>query len=369
MAKTLVDSKSFKVVLNKQVTQEVLELLENTTLGTRGVQYAHKNTRERVKHLKNPYFLSIYRNGKIWGNITFSQREITTSHGKVNAYYIRYFAFSAGLRSSGNHRVSFKGKSPLKTMIKSIFHRGIYQADYNHGENHQLPFVYYAYIDDENLRSMNMSEAFGFEVLGKFATVTFSRSNPTRVNNISKLPIEDRPEFRSVLANYYKNYSLVDFHDLFRDNNYYTLSVKGEKIVGAQVHSCLWEVKSFGSKTKNMMLKTLSYLPGIRNWFNPDSLYFICLDHLYVNKNYEDALIPFFNGLLSIKGVNIAMMWLDLQDPTSQFFLNSKKLGPIARLQKVTPANILVNYSSNFPAEAKEEMKQQVRFLSGYDMT
>jgi hypothetical protein len=139
--------------------------------------------------------------------------------------------------------------------------------------------------------------------------------------------------------------------------------------VGAQVHNCLWEIKSFGSKTKNLLMKGLSFAPGIRNWLNPDKLYFVCIDHLYVNRNYEDALIPFFNGLLSIKGVNIAMLWLDLKDPMSQFLLESKKLGPLARFQKVTPANILVNFPQHFPEEIKDEINNNVRFLSGYDMT
>lgn len=357
------------MTLSKQVSAEILDLLENTTLGTRGVHYIHRNTRERVKQLKNPYFLSIYRNNKIWGNVTFSQREITTTHGKVNAYYIRYFAFSQGLRSSGNHALSFKGRSPIKVLMKRFFNEGIYQHDYNHGEDPELPFLFYAYIDDENLRSMNMGEGFGFDTIGKFATITFSRSNPTRVKNVAKLPIEDRPEFRQIIQRFYKNYSLADFHDLFRDNNYYTLHVKGEKIVGAQVHNCLWEIKSFGSRTKNIVMRGLSYAPGIRKWFNPEKLFFVCIDHLYVNRNFEDALIPFFNGLLSIKGVNIAMLWLDLNDPIGQFLLNSKKMGPLAKFQKITPANILVKYPTKFPEEIKREINENTRFLSGYDMT
>ena len=369
MPKTLIDNKSFKVILSKAFNSEILRLLENTTLGTRGVHYVHKNTRERIEELKKPYFLSIYRNNKIWGNVTFSWREINTSKGKVNAYYIRYFAFEQGLRSSGNQNVSFKGKSPIKTIMRRLFDQGIYQADYNHGEDANLPFLFYAYIDDENLRSMNMSEGFGFDVIGKFATITFSRSNPGRINNVAKLPIEDRPEFRQVMQRFYKNHSLVDFHDLFRNNNYYTLNVKGEKIVGAQVHNCLWEIKSFGSKTKNFMMKGLSYAPGIRKWFNPEKLYFVCIDHLYVQRNFEDALIPFFNGLLTIKGVNIAMLWLDLSDPVSQFLLQSKKMGPLSKFQKITPANILVNFPRGFPEEMKAEIEGNVRFLSGYDMT
>ena len=374
MAKILIENKSFKVELNKEPTPQVLELLDNTTLGTTGAQYAHKNIRERIKHTKNPYFLTLYRHDKIWGNITFSHREIDTPSGKVNAYYIRYFAFSNGLKSAGRkdkkkHQKQDTGSSTLKKFVNIIFNRGIYQEDYNYGENPDIPFVYYAYIDDDNLRSMNMGEAFDFETVGKFATISFSRINPNRVKGIEKLKVQDRISFREKFFQYYKDYSFTDFHDLFRDDNYYVLKAENETLIGAQVHNCHWEIKSMGSPVKDFLLKFLTMIPGISNWFNPKKLYFINIDHLYVNEGYEEAIFPFFTGLLSIKGMNLAMVWLDLRDPMANYLLESNKLGPIARFQSVTPANILVKFSKDVTAEQRQFLSDKTVFLSGYDMT
>lgn len=369
MAKVLIDKKSYRVELSKSIMPEVLTLLEQTTLGTRGVHYRHQNIRERVRHLKHPYFLNLYRHNALWGTIAFSSRPMEVDGQPFNAFYIRYFAFRDSVRSSGEKTGKTAKGNTLKVLIEQLFRNGLIQTDYNYGEQLDLPFLFYAYIDDDNLRSLNLSTTYNFKLAGNFNTITFTRMQPKRVKNITKLPIEQRPEFRQVLQRFYRSHQLLDFHDLFRENNYYVLKVNGEIIVGAQVHTCLWEVASFGSKSRDFILKGASRIPAIKKRFNPEKLYFLSIDHIYVNKNYEDALLPFFEGLLTIKGVNMAMIWLDTNDGLGEFLIQSKKLGPLSKIQKVKPANCLVRYSHDFPKGLKQKIKEQTLFLSGYDMT
>ena len=55
-------------------TEAVIKLLESTTLGTNGAMYRHLDTRDRIKQADNPLFLSLERNEKVIGNITFCNR-------------------------------------------------------------------------------------------------------------------------------------------------------------------------------------------------------------------------------------------------------------------------------------------------------
>ena len=85
----MVLSSIFKLRL--EATPALLELLNNTTLGTNGAKYRHLDTSKRILEADNPLFLSVERNDKVLGNITFCQRD--------NFWYIRYFAFSTYTQS------------------------------------------------------------------------------------------------------------------------------------------------------------------------------------------------------------------------------------------------------------------------------
>ncbi len=357
------------MVLSKELDPELVTLLKDTVWGTKGAQYTHLDVEERMTHMKNPYFLSIYRNGRILGNVSFSWRLLETDQGPVNAYYIRYFAFQNSMKSGANKKRTNEREGFLKRFLKRIWEEGFYQEDYNYGEDPNLPFVFYAYIDSDNLRSMQVGGGLGLTPVGQFATVTFSRINPKQVTGIEKLAIADRPDFRKKIQAFYKDYVFADWHDLFRENNYYVYRSNGEIIIGGQVHVCHWRVKNMADLKTKMLVKLAPYIPGLNKVFNPKNMVFINVDHLYVKPGHEDALIPFLEGLLTIKGIFLCLMWYDLRNPIGQFLMKHPKLGPIAKLSKVTPANILINKNKSMSDELFEELSTKTSFLSGFDMT
>lgn len=59
-------------VIRVKPTEEVIRLLESVTLGSNGSKYRHLDTRDKIKQLFRPLFLSLERNNRTLGNITFS---------------------------------------------------------------------------------------------------------------------------------------------------------------------------------------------------------------------------------------------------------------------------------------------------------
>jgi hypothetical protein len=66
-------SSIFKI--RKEATPALLELLNNTILGTNGAKYRHLDTTSRILEADNPLFLSLERRDKVIGNVTFCQRD------------------------------------------------------------------------------------------------------------------------------------------------------------------------------------------------------------------------------------------------------------------------------------------------------
>ena len=95
------------------MTEEILDLLKETTLGTNGAIYRHLDTSTRVKEIDAPLFLTLERNGKVLGNVTFCQRG--------EHWYIRYFAFRTFLQSGKKSKLNENGNSLLKKELNAFF--------------------------------------------------------------------------------------------------------------------------------------------------------------------------------------------------------------------------------------------------------
>ncbi|NRA12310.1 MAG: hypothetical protein HRT57_10185, partial [Crocinitomicaceae bacterium] len=157
--------------IREKETPEIVELLESVTLGTNGAHYRHLDTAERITEADNPLFLSMERNNNVISNVTFCRRN---SH-----WYVRYFAFSPKLQSTGLKKS--KGTSLLKRELNDYF-----RSSLDGGNDHGKVESFYAYIDPDNEKSLWMSQTFGFEKAGEIATQTFSRINPKGSSRVRK---------------------------------------------------------------------------------------------------------------------------------------------------------------------------------------
>ena len=137
-------------------------------IGTPGqsMLYRHANPAQKVKSIKDPVFCNLAIRNKLYGTITFCKRTIINLGIEYPGYYLRYFTFVDQLRS--NHQQNRRGtKSKIREEVKMIMD--------GHGLESHDNAILYAYVDPENIRTRRLIQEFGFQNLGSFHVITFSR--------------------------------------------------------------------------------------------------------------------------------------------------------------------------------------------------
>ena len=153
-----------ELISSENISENLIELLEGTELGTNGARYVHMDTRERIKDADYPISYSLVRNQQLIANITFCRREV--------GYYLRYFAFSRTFQNKSTKKPKIKSKpSPFENKIEEAFVE-LTRLKPN------LPM--YAYIDYENDRSRLFSQRFGFTPYTDIVSRIYSRFNPKK---------------------------------------------------------------------------------------------------------------------------------------------------------------------------------------------
>jgi hypothetical protein len=277
--------------LREEFTPEILDLLSKTSLGTNGAKYQLLDTKTRIQELDNPLFLSVERNQKAIGNITFCKR------GKN--WYIRYFAFDSLFQKKDTLRFKNNTQSLFKQEILSFFEQVSTQQNIS----------FYAYIDPLNQRSLEMSKTFGFQTIGKITTQSFSRFYPSKKINISKS--ED------ALFNQQKLDSTFSKHAFyFSDQNkkgafYVSYNEKYEIIAFAKITQVHWKIERLPGKFGNFLNKILPYIPWMKKIIYPPSHRFLAFDSVWIQDENPQLLSDFFESILAVEKRNLLFWWVD----------------------------------------------------------
>jgi len=308
----------------KQPNTEIYGLLANTIYGTKGLRYRHCDSEKRIDNLFNPDFHVAYADDKLAGCIVFCRRVDLNRNQEI--FYIRFFSVQPELRGNGI------GKKLVE-----------YAGDY-YSKTQKLPAVFYAYIENENIRSMKVSKNMESMKNSQFKTVLFSRFNPKKSNRVEKIDSVDYPIIEKQLKAHYAIHSLFHLNTFSINNPYYVIRKNGEILAGIQSNNVKWEIVNIPGFNGFLMQKIIPRLPYLRKLFNPKSFEFISLENIIIKKGHEADFFELLEGVMHDQNGNMAMTWLDTSDPMISAFTNKKELGFISRIQEPTPANIMLNF-------------------------
>lgn len=309
----------------EQPTEEILSLLESVTLGTDGAHYRHLDTRERIYEADNPLFLSMERHTKVLGNVTFCRRE--------RNWYIRYFAFDQAMQAKGSRKSGSSGL--LKRELNAFF-----QGQLDNGEVD----AFYAYIDPRNVKSLWMSENFGFETVTKIATQTYSVSRKPKTGRVQHithptvLPSE-------VIAHFEKQRFFFD-NQLKKGPHFVIRDKDNQLLAFAKTTSANWEIKRLPGKMGGFLVKALPYIPVLNRLIRPKNHSFIVPEAVYVKDNDPALFCELFNGILAHLQQRVIIWWIDENDELYRSIQPKVKWGLLNQLIGVNHAN-LVELSRN----------------------
>lgn len=333
--------KSSLLHTRESATPAIIELLESVTLGTNGAHYRHLDTRSRIFEADRPLFLTIERNEKILGNVTFCRRD--------QNWYIRYFAFDNRFQSKGAKKSS--GNSLIKREIESFFQKVLDQ---------QEPVSFYAYIDPDNVKSLWMSENFGFETIARIATQSFSRVNPRNSIRIEKLT--DWNEVKLIIQSNFGNH-LYYFEAQTSKPPFYVLKDDNEIIAFAKTNAATWEIKRLPGKFGGMLTRLIPFIPRLNKIIRPKNHAFIVPEAVWVKNNDPGILEELFEGILFEEKRNLLLWWVDEKDRLYKTIQPKTDWGILHKLIGISLAHVVQRTNS----EQKRSINNQPVYTSGFD--
>jgi hypothetical protein len=340
--------------------QSVIDLLKNTLIGTEGSLYQLLDTESKIHLLDHPHFFFIERNNKALGTITICERNVMLGEKKKQALYIRYFAFDSAFQSSGNK--ARERNSIFDQHWKKIFNTGnLYES-----ENEVKSTFFWAYIDPQNFRSFNMNERFGFETIGTFRTIAFSRFKPKFSNDVSVVLPGEKEEVMGMIQNFYHDFSFLSDAHLFDQNNFFVLRENGKIVAGIQANPAKFKIISLPGIGGKIALKVFPKLPYLRKIVNPSENKFLATEGLFWLDGYENQVEKLLNAVLHLTKHHSMMIWEDAS--VQRIRKLPLKWGTLQKIKKDNEINIVLK-DVNLSAMELDILRTTPKYLSGFDMT
>ncbi len=283
--------------LREEPTEAIIELLESVTLGTNGAQYRHLDTRRHIQQVDQPLFLSLERNDRVLGNVTFCRRN--------GHWYIRYFAFDSLLQSGGKTKTRSK-EGRLKSELNHFFDSVL------NGEFGESVDRFYAYIDPRNAKSLWMSETLGFVPCSTLVTQTFSRRKPNRNTRVKEH--QDWKPFSQMVRSKFGAYRFYLEDHTSRAPFYAIHDTDGNCIAFAKARIANWAIDRLPGYLGKLNVHLIPFIPVIRRLIQPKQHRFAVLEAVIVKDNDPALLTELYEGILSHARTNASIWWVDKTD-------------------------------------------------------
>jgi hypothetical protein len=334
--------------IRNEATPALLELLNNTTLGTNGAKYRHLDTTKRILEADDPIFLSMERNEKVIGNITFCRRG--------NFWYIRYFAFSSFVQAGSNKKQEDKSNSFLKRELNTFF------DEVFEGKHSSMPVSsMYAYIDPHNERSKWMSENFGFNVIAQLATQTYRRIFPKASKRLEL--VTDWNEIQPIVERQFSKHKYFFTTHAERPPFYVLRDSNGEIIALTRVTTVQWEIVRLPGKMGGFLTKAIPYIPLLNRLIKPKNHTFLVPEIVYAKNNDFELLDELFSAILFDKKLNLIIWWIDQKEPLYQSVKQKMNWGILNKIIGVSPVDVVQRIHPDH-----KKMNESPVFVTAYDM-
>jgi hypothetical protein len=323
-------SRPFRIRLKP--TEAIIRLLESVTLGSNGARYKHLDTREKIKVLHNPLFLTLERGEKVLGNITFCRRE--------KNWYIRYFAFQQGFQGNNKRNQKNQKEGLLKKELVTFF---------NNALNNNLPIsphLFYAYIDPKNVKSLWMSQTFGFQTIAQIATQTFSRVKTRKKEQVRR--IDNIEQVKELVSLYFSKYQLYFSKHTFNKSPFYGYyDESGELIAFLKTQKAKWSIERLPGQTGGVLTQIIPFIPLVKKIIQPKNHVFTTVEALWVHPELENdakviVLETLFEGTLYEENTNSFIWWVDNNEPLYQEISSKVNWGLMHKINGVNNVDLVV---------------------------
>jgi len=360
------------VVIKTQPDKSLISHLKKTILGTPGgLRYKHTAQELKLKYAGETYFMLLYKMTRMLGSVGFCLRETFKVSVPEKAWYIRYFAIHAPLRTNKHKTKTEKslkdrGAGILKSVALPYFDNPDLLQDPT-GRTTSRSIIY-SYIDAGNPRSLEFSHQMGFERVRMLRTVIYTRFRPKKFSFVKRITEPEKSDVKRRLAEFYQEYTM--FHDryIFINDNYYVVYENGEMVAGLQANPETWQIVEMEGISGKLVTKILPLIPGMRKYLNPDNFNFLGVEGIWYNEGKEHYIADIIETVLSENNLHFALTWLDPGSMVLKDLENAGRKGKLSRAVNTGDGEIHIKFVS-FSEDEKMEYYNKPAYLSAFDMT
>jgi hypothetical protein len=308
-------------VEQEQPTEAIKILISNTVLGSNGARYRHVNALEKLTKLDNPLYFSLMAKELCLGNIALCQRE--------DSLYLRYFTFHPRFQATLNASKRIKDReSILKEEINVYLNSLISQTKQS----------IYAYIEPDNIRSLNMAKAFGFSPTAKIAMYHFSRRFPRASRQFKILTFDEAIPF---IRKQFSNHSY--YVENPKSGIYAGWLINNEIAFVTRLHEGCWEIKSMKGAFGKLLINLIPWVPILNKIITPNCHKFLAFDSfLVLNPSIDtNELNAFLSAGLAHFNVRHMMHWVD-ESAASSNYLHGVRWGILDKIIGKSEISLMV---------------------------
>lgn len=270
--------------------------------------------------------------------------------------YIRYFSFE--------QRFQIDSTKSIKTSnSNSIYHKTVQEFFKN-----PIPFygkkVFFAFVELENERSLQLCNRMGFKSISNLKTLIFSRFSPKVSSTVFRIKEHEKREVLTHIRNFYSTYSCTSFENIFKNDAYFVLKKEGRIVAGVQVHKVNWVMEEIPDFVGKVIKYIVPYTPLLNRLINPKHYQFLAFEGLFFeNEIYIEELLESVCAELNVYS---GIIWADQK---SHLYLILKKcsLGFLNKLNDDVSADIITKFV-DFSEKEKTDFSTKPVYISAFDL-
>lgn len=373
--KTILNFHGLEVRVTDEADEGILDILNHAVQGSEGgLRFALQNIAERIRAYNNQIrFISLYKKNRITGTVGACFRISGQGALRYPSTYIRYLAFQTVYQSGTNWRRREKsiirmeqGDDTFRQKTLEILSRPhlLDLPDVFEQDKH----IMYAFVESMNERSKNLVHQAGYEYIRSFLTVAFSRFSPKSDKRVSKLTESEKIKMKSLLLDFYRDYSFFSTDNSFYDNHYYVLKENDEVICGVNAIPSVYKVYDMPGVWGWVIMNVLPKMPYFKRLFHPGEFRYLVFDSIFCKHGKEHLLANLFESACSSEGFNTGLTWLDDRSLLYDKLRTEVRMGALNRMLNAKPGLVYARFV-NLTEQEKEPFYNAPAYVSGFDFS
>jgi hypothetical protein len=349
MYDVIYEDKERNIVIQRSstYTPAFIALLERTVWGTSGVLYTEHGVANALDRIGEPHFLTLTVNDELVAVAVRIRKTTRVGQNVYRAFYLAALAVDRPKMARGYGKL-------LTEQSRLHFLREV-------GERGML----YSYIEAGNVRSLELNKKVGFQPLGLFHAVMFSRLRPKDDARVRRLKETERETLVQLLNDQYTDHALLDFEHSVKANDYYVLKRAGEIVAGVQTEERHWTIRRLPGAGGLILVKVLPYIPILRRLFTAGNYHFLKLGNIYARMRHEAEIFTLIEALLARQHLNYGSALMDKRSPVYKRITAAGKFGMVNAITDV-PVHVLADFNG-VPEEEIAEIRRRPLCFSPTD--